>query len=65
MLMVLGNLNILNQNLTIEEDNEEKTTNYYDKLKVSDLKRICKERKIKGYSKLRKNELIELLKNNN
>lgn len=33
----------------------------YKKMKVGELKKICKERKIKGYSKLKKKQLIELL----
>lgn len=38
--------------------------NYYS-LKVPELKKLCKEKKIRGYSKLRKKELIELLNNSN
>ena len=34
-----------------------------NKLKVTELKQKCKENKIKGYSKCKKKELIELLKN--
>jgi hypothetical protein len=33
----------------------------YSKMKVKELKKLCKERKIKGYSKLKKKELISLL----
>lgn len=33
----------------------------YKGLKVVELKRMCKERGIKGYSKLRKKELIDIL----
>ena len=33
----------------------------YNLMKVTELKKLCKERKIKGYSKLKKKELIELL----
>ena len=33
----------------------------YSKMKVKELKKLCKERKIKGYSKLKKKELIKLL----
>lgn len=42
---------------------EEKTTEQvnYSLMKVTELKKLCKERKIKGYSKLKKKELIELL----
>jgi hypothetical protein len=35
----------------------------YKRMKVIELKRLCKERKIKGYSKMKKNELIEVLLN--
>jgi len=49
----------------IHEENIEQTENVcYEKLKVIDLKRICKERGLKGYYKLRKNELIEFIKKN-
>jgi DNA (cytosine-5)-methyltransferase 1 len=34
----------------------------YKKMKVKELKKLCKERGIKGYSKLKKKELINLLK---
>lgn len=30
-------------------------------MKIKELKALCKERKIRGYSKLRKNELVMLL----
>ena len=33
----------------------------YSKMKVKELKKICKEQKIKGYSKMKKKELVELL----
>ena len=33
-------------------------------MKITELKKLCKERKIKGYSKLKKKSLIELLKLN-
>ncbi len=33
----------------------------YSKMKVVELKKICKERKIRGYSKLKKKELVSLL----
>lgn len=33
----------------------------YNLMKVTELKKLCKERKIKGYSKLKKKQLIELL----
>ena len=33
----------------------------YSKMKIKELKKICKERKIRGYSKLKKKELVSLL----
>lgn len=33
----------------------------YSKMKVKELKKLCKERKIKGYSKLKKKELVAIL----
>lgn len=33
----------------------------YSKMKIKQLKALCKERKIRGYSKLRKNVLIQIL----
>ena len=33
----------------------------YSKMKVKELKKLCKDRKIKGYSKLKKKELVALL----
>jgi predicted DNA-binding WGR domain protein len=35
------------------------------KLTLPELKSLCKENKIKGYSKLKKDEIIQLLKDNN
>ena len=35
----------------------------YSKMKRAELKKLCKQRKIKGFSKLKKAELIEKLKN--
>ena len=34
----------------------------YDSMKVSELKKLCKQNGLKSYSKLKKNKLIELLK---
>ncbi|MEG2787350.1 MAG: Rho termination factor N-terminal domain-containing protein [Romboutsia sp.] len=34
----------------------------YDSMTISDLKDICKERGLTGYSNLNKNAIIELLK---
>lgn len=36
----------------------------YNTLKIPELKKLCKERKIKGYSKLRKKEIIKLIEDN-
>tara|TARA_R110000772_G_scaffold216349_3_gene326869 strand:+ start:1515 stop:1733 length:219 start_codon:yes stop_codon:yes gene_type:complete len=33
----------------------------YSKMKVKELKKLCKEQKIKGYSKMKKKELVEVL----
>ena len=33
----------------------------YSKMKVKELKKLCKDRKIEGYSKLKKKELVALL----
>tara|TARA_B110001454_G_scaffold192284_1_gene192494 strand:- start:1617 stop:2570 length:954 start_codon:yes stop_codon:yes gene_type:complete len=56
-------------NLNLEESPEEIIEEIidlpiinYNKMKVTELKKLCKERKIKGYSKLKKKELIEILK---
>lgn len=48
----------------VEEEKVEETVEEninYSKMKVGDLKKLCKERGIKGYSKLKKKELVELL----
>ena len=39
------------------------TTTDYSTLKVAELKKLAKERGLKGYSTLKKTELVELLKN--
>ena len=43
-----------------EEEKPEENINY-SKMKVGELKKLCKERGIKGYSKLKKKQLIEKL----
>ena len=63
---------IINNTLIVEEKNpiivenilfvKENNINY-NLMKVKELKKLCKERKIKGYYKLKKKELIELLNN--
>lgn len=40
------------------------TLNELQKMKITELKKICKEKKIKKYSKLRKNELINIIYEN-
>ena len=42
---------------------KEKSTINYKKMKVGELKKMCKEKGIKGYSKLKKQALIDLLSN--
>ena len=37
----------------------------YSKMKVKELKKLCKDRKIKGFSKLKKKELVILLESKN
>lgn len=47
---------------TFEEIKSEEIN--YKKMKVPELKKLCKSRKIKKYSKLKKQQLIDLLKSN-
>jgi len=35
----------------------------FKKMKVKELKEFCKENKIKGYSKMKRKELVEMLEN--
>jgi len=46
----------------IEEITKQMSNINLNTMKVSQLKRMCKDNGIKGYSKLKKNELVELLK---
>lgn len=46
--------------MNAEEEEEEEEVNY-KKMKVGELKKLCKTKGIKGYSKLKKKQLIELL----
>ena len=46
-----------------ETTSEESTTDYAS-MKVTELKGLAKERNLKGYSTLKKAELVELLNNN-
>jgi len=46
----------------IEDENVETVETYnYKKMKVGELKKLCKKRGFKGFSKLKKDQLIELL----
>ena len=45
-------------NLSIEEEVD------YDKFRVAELKQMCQEKDLDNYKKLKKSDLIELLKNN-
>lgn len=49
---------IFQQTISIEKTD---TLKDYKKMKVNELKKLCKEKGIKGYSKLKKDQLIELL----
>ena len=62
----LDNLELKKENLELESLEEPKTIQIeenhdLDKLKVADLKNLCKEKGLSGYRKLRKNDLINLL----
>lgn len=46
--------------MNVEEEVAEEEVNY-NKMKVGELKKLCKTKGIKGYSKLKKKQLIELL----
>jgi hypothetical protein len=56
------NLSESDSNVIIEEIIDLSPPINYKKMKVVELKKLCKERKFKGYSKLKKKELIEILK---
>lgn len=45
----------------IQEENTIQENINYSKMKVGELKKLCKSRGIKGYSKMKKKQLIELL----
>ena len=62
----LDNLNLVKQEIESESLEKAKTihieeNNDLDKLKVSELKDLCKEKGLSGYKSLRKNDLINLL----
>ena len=50
-----NNIPIVNNDINVNNDID------YSKMKLNDLKKICKEKGIKGYSKLKKNKIIDLL----
>ena len=58
----MNNLNLVESPEEIIEEIIDLPIINYNKMKVTELKKLCKERKIKGYSKLKKKELIEILK---
>ena len=58
----MNNLNLVESPDEIIEEIIDLPIINYNKMKVTELKKLCKERKIKGYSKLKKKELIEILK---
>ena len=62
----LDNLEFSKQHVELESLEQPKTiqieeNNDLDKLKVADLKNLCKEKGLSGYRNLRKNDLINLL----
>ena len=58
----INNLNLEESPDVIIEEIIDLSPINYNKMKVTELKKLCKKRKIKGYSKLKKKELIEILK---
>ena len=58
----MNNLNLVESPDVIIEEIIDLSPINYNKMKVTELKKLCKKRKIKGYSKLKKKELIEILK---
>lgn len=58
----MNNLNLVESPEEIIEEIIDLPIINYNKMKVTELKKLCKKRKIKGYSKLKKKELIEILK---
>jgi hypothetical protein len=64
----IDNLNLNEPNVIIEEIIDIEMAEpvveeiNYKKMKVPELKKLCKKRKIKGYSKLKKQQLIDILK---
>jgi len=58
----MNNLNLEESPDVIIEEIIDLSPINYNKMKVTELKKLCKKRKIKGYSKLKKKELIEILK---
>ena len=58
----MNNLNLVESPEEIIEEIIDLPIINYNKMKVTELKKLCKDRKIKGYSKLKKKELIEILK---
>jgi hypothetical protein len=56
-------LDILHEESESESEEFELEQINYKQMKVVELKKLCKTRGIKGYSKLRKKQLIEILKN--
>tara|TARA_Y100001958_G_scaffold133922_1_gene104265 strand:- start:47 stop:2533 length:2487 start_codon:yes stop_codon:yes gene_type:complete len=56
---IVSDTELTSQNAIIKSLNDDNLS----KLSVKDLKKMCKEKKIKGYSKMKKNELINVLNN--
>lgn len=58
-----GKLPVSNSNKALEEMTEkEEKVSLIETMKLAELKEVAKNRGIKGYSKLKKSELLELLR---
>lgn len=51
--------------MSLDGTTEQDAHNIYDEMLVDELKALCKERGIEGYSTLKKSELIQLLEGTN
>ena len=59
---IIGYKNIIKQTEEKKVDNdEEKKVDIYQNMKLAELKQLCKDKNIKGYSNKKKNELIKML----
>ena len=63
--LCIHNTNTKENNIEMQEKNKEQPEVKLNNLSRDKLIQLCKERKIKGYSKLKKQEIIDLLSQNN